>query len=504
MRIRTFPTVSVIVALALGLVGATAGISVHAAEEKAKPVKPRPAEPKGPKGIFELDSFGPRSTDNVALKWSEQTLRLIREAKPAPTVVSRMLAVVQTSVYDAWAAYDPIAAPTQRGGPARQVATERSLDNKSLAISYAAYRSLLDLFPNQRGLTGQFMDELYGADRAVVDASAPARVGVQAADAVLAARHADGSNQLNDLGGTTPYADYTAYRPANTPDRLTDQWRWQPLRLPNGAVQSFATPQWGRVRPFALRAPGQFPVPGPDLRKDYRKAVQDVVKFSAKLTDTDKAIAEYWSDGPSTELPPGHGAIFAGALCRAAGNNLDHDVKMLFLQANAVLDAGIAVWHVKRQHDFVRPITLVRAVHRGQKIKAWGGPGKGTVQMLGENWMPYQEPSFVTPPFAEYVSGHSAFTGATFQVLRQFTGTDRLNLSVTVKQGSSRIEPGSTPAGDVRLAWKSMQDAADQAGLSRKFGGIHFREGDLHGRDLGVKIGQAVFAKAQGYFNGTA
>lgn len=502
MRIRTLPTATVVVALALGLVGATAGINVHAAE-KVKPNKPRAATPKGPKATFELDSFGPKDTDNVALRWSEQTLRLIRLAKPAPTVVSRMLAVVQTSVYDAWAAYDPVAVGTQLGATLRQPAEDRVPENRDLAISYAAHQALLDLFPGQRDLTRQFLADLY-PDHAALASTPAARVGVRAADAVLAVRHADGSNQLNDKGGVTPYADYTGYRPLNSPEVVADHWRWQPLRLPSGAVQSFATPHWGQVDRFALTAADQFPVPGPDLRKDYKKAVQEVVKFSAKLTDTDKAVAEYWSDGPSTELPPGHGAIFAAALCRMAGNNIDNDVKMLFLQANAVLDAGIAVWHFKRKHDFVRPITLVRTLEKGQKIKAWGGPGKGTVQMSGENWLPYQEPSFLTPPFAEYVSGHSTFTGATFEVLRQFTGTDQLNLSVTVKKGSSRIEPNLTPAKDVRLTWRSMQDAADQAGLSREFGGIHFREGDLHGRDLGLKIGRTVFAKAQRYFDGTA
>jgi hypothetical protein len=470
-----------------------------------KPDKPKPATPNGPKTMFPLSAFGPSAADNVALKWSEQTLSLIRTAAMPPTAVSRALAVVQTSVYDAWAAYDPVAVGTQLGGTLRRPAAERTSDYKSLAISYAAYRALLDLFPaaEQRTLTTNFMTALgYDPANTTTDPASPAGVGNRAAAAVLAARGDDGSNQHGEKGGA-PYSDYTGYQPVNTVNTVTDQWRWQPL-LVSGTVQKFATPQWGRVTPFALTRPDQFAVPGPDKTKDYRKEVQDVVKFSAHLKDDDKVVAEYWADGPRTELPPGHSAIFAAALCRMNGNNLDNDVKLLFMQANAALDAGIAVWFYKVRYDFVRPITLVHVLDAGQKIKAWGGPGQGTVTMLGEQWQPYQPANVVTPPFAEYVSGHSTFTAASFEVLRAFSGTENLGLSVPIKKGSSRIEPGLVPAKDITLSWRTMQDAADQAGLSREFGGIHFTEGDHDGRALGAKIGQAVFQKAQTYFNGTA
>jgi hypothetical protein len=506
---RLMTAATLVVALAFSLVQTLDSASAQraSAQSVAKTTKPNPAEPRGPRTIYPLTQFGPDpATDDVALKWSEQTLAVIREVPIAPTVVSRVLAVVQTSVYDAWAGYDPVAVGTRLGGSLRRPAAERTLDNKSMAISYAAYRALIDLFP-----TGQrnsdvvgFMTAL-GYDPAFVSTDpdhAPAElvaaaVGNRAAQAVLAFRHTDGSNQS---GG---YADTTNYIPVNSPDEIIDPFQWQPLRV-NGAPQVYSTPQWGTVTPFALTAPNQFAVPGPDLRKDYKKALKDVVKFSAKLSDTDKVIAEYWADGPRSELPPGHGAIFAAALCRVRGQNLDNDVKLLFLQANAVLDAGIAAWYYKRQYNFVRPITLVHALMKDEKIKAWGGPYQGTVQMMGQDWQPYQPTTVVTPPFPEYVSGHSTFTAATDQVVRAFTGTDTINLSVTIPKGSSRVEPGTVPAQAITLTWRTMQDAADQAGLSREYGGIHFHEGDMDGRALGTQIGQTVFAKAQTYFNGTA
>jgi hypothetical protein len=484
-------------AVLTAVIGLTAGLQAEAATVP-RPGKPKPAIPNGPKSAFPLDRYGPTADDNVALKWSEETLGMIRASSLPPTAVSRVLAKVQTSVYDAWAAYDPVAVGTQLGGSLRRPAEERTLEHKSKAISFAAYRTLLDLFPSQEAKLTQFMAALgYDPGDKTDDKASPAGIGNLAAAAVIKARENDGSNQY----GTPAYSG--SFQPVNTPDQVVDQWHWQPLRI-NGVTQKFATPQWGRVTPFALSSPAQFKVPGPDRTKDYRKQVQNVVKFSAQLNDLDKVVAEYWADGPTSELPPGHSAIFAAALCRMQGNDIDNDVKMLFLQANAVLDAGIAAWHYKVAHDFVRPITLVRVLLKGEKIKAWGGPGKGTVTMSGENWQPYQMPNVVTPPFAEYVSGHSTFTAASFSVLRSFTGSDRLNLSVTVPKHSSRIEPGLVPAKDVTLTWRTMGDVAAQAGLSREFGGIHFSDGDLDGRALGDQIGQAVFRKAQTYFTGTA
>src|SRR6266496_4092393 len=128
------------------LVASALGVVPGGAAEAAAVIKP--VEARGPKTLFPLDRYGPSRTDNAALKWSEQTLALIRGATLPPTAVSRVLAVVQTSVYDAWAAYDPVAVGTRLGGSLRRPATERTLANKTTAISFAAYRALFDLFPD--------------------------------------------------------------------------------------------------------------------------------------------------------------------------------------------------------------------------------------------------------------------------------------------------------------------------------------------------------------------
>src|SRR5947208_1563857 len=138
----------------------------------------------------------------------------------------------------------------------------------------------------------------------------------------------------------------------------------------------------------------------------------------------------------------------------------------------------------------------------GKIIKAWGGPYLGTQLIDGKTWKTCQAATVVTPAFPEYLSGHSTFSAAAAEVLRRFTGSDSFGSSVIIKAGSSKIEPGRTPAADVTLSWSTFTEAADQAGLSRRYGGIHFEQGDLVGRQTGRLVGTLVWTKAQHYITG--
>jgi hypothetical protein len=113
-----------------------------------EPAPPKPAKPKGPASTFHFNQYGPSDTDDVVLRWDEQTLAAVRATKPAPTVVARHLAIVHTAMYDAWAAYDAKALGTRTGASLRRPASEWTANYKSMAISYAAYRVLRDLFPS--------------------------------------------------------------------------------------------------------------------------------------------------------------------------------------------------------------------------------------------------------------------------------------------------------------------------------------------------------------------
>jgi len=182
---------------------------------------------------------------------------------------------------------------------------------------------------------------------------------------------------------------------------------------------------------------------------------------------------------------------------------LDDDAKMFFALSNAMLDASIAAWDAKRAYDSVRPITAIPLLFHGKTIRAWGGPGKGTVEMDGGKWIPYQPATSPTPPFPEYVSETSTYSAAAATVLQFFTGSDRFGDSVTFPAGSSKIEPGVTPAHPVTLRWETFTDAANEAGVSQQYAGTNFRGSDLAGRALGKAVATQAWSKAQSYFDGT-
>lgn len=458
---------------------------------------------------WDLGAYGPRTGDNVVLLWNEQLLDTIRTnpGGTGPTVTARALGVVHTAMYDAWAAYDPIAKGTRLGGTLRRPAAERTPPNKNKAISFAAYKALNDLFPDARyHRKASYDTQMAALGYALSDTSDPAKVGNQAAQAVIDFRHTDGANQL---GG---YADTTGYKPVNGWNTVVNPWRYQPQCVPlppagqpcTGTVQGALTPHWGTVRPFSALLPSQYRVTGPRKNADGTYSTVDVdleIADSSNLDDVKKAKAEYWADGPRSVFPPGHDMIFAQALSRKRGHTLDTDVKFFFTLGNAMMDAGYASWYQKYKYDFVRPTTAIRVQKAGQMVTSWLGPDRGYGQVPAEQWRPYQDPAVVTPAFPEYVSGHSTFSGAGATILASFTGSDTFGARVTIPRNSSKYET-NTPAADVTLTWASFSAAADEAGWSRRYGGIHFRTGDEHGRALGRQVAQYVWAKAQDHING--
>jgi hypothetical protein len=453
------------------------------------------------------------SPDPVVVQWNVATLQAVRDTHPGPPICARMLAIVSTCIYDAWAAYDATAVGTRLGGSLRRPPTERTVANKETAISFAAYRALADLFP-QPDQVQQFADRMrslgYDPADASTDVTTPSGIGNVAAQAVLQFRHHDGANQLGDLHPGA-YSDATGYTPVNTPDQINDPDRWQPLRVPDGhggsVVQTYIAPHWGNVVPFALASGAQFrPATGPARygTPEYEQQCRELLAYSAQLTDRQKVIVEYWADGPASELPPGHWCLFAQFVSRRDHLGLDDDVKLFFALTSAVMDAGIVAWDAKRVYDSVRPITAIHYLFKGQKVQAWAGPYQDSGEIDGANWKPYQLSGFVTPAFPEFISGHSTFSAAGAEILMRFTGSDAFGASATKAAGSSPAEPGRVPATDVTLSWATFSDAADEAGLSRRYGGIHFADGDLTGRKLGRAVGALAWEKARAYFSGTA
>ncbi|MBZ5656978.1 MAG: phosphoesterase [Acidobacteriia bacterium] len=448
----------------------------------------------------------PAVQENVVLRWDQAALDAIRITRTSPPIAARALAIVHTCMYDAWAAYDDVAVGTRLGGRLRRPIAERTAANKELAVSFAAYRALVNLFPGQRTTNMDPLMAALGFDSAHSsdDIRAPAVIGNTACQAVLEYRHQDGSNELGDQHPGA-YSDYTGFTPANTTEVLKDQNRWQPLLI-NGVPQRWLLPQWGMVTPFALTSGAQFrsvalsqgPYAYPTA--GYWKQALDVIELSAHLGDTEKVIAEYWADGSSTVTPPGHWHVFAHHISVRDRHGLDQDVKLFFILANALMDSSIAAWDVKRCTDSIRPVTVARMLMSTREIRAWGGPGLGVRNVFGRDFRSY----LPTPPFASYISGHSAFSAAAAEIFKRFTGSDDFGESFTADPGSSLVETGLTPSVPVTLSWRTFSDAADQAGMSRRYGGIHFEVDDLAGRALGRLVADEVWNKAVTYIDGTA
>ena len=450
--------------------------------------------------LLSFNQSGFAATGTVVTKWNDAALQAIRVTHPGPPIVARALAIVDTCMFDAWAAYDAKAKGTRLGQTLRRPSGERTNDNKEKAISFAAHNCLVDLFPSEKASFDALMVTLgYVPSDTSTDLSTPSGIGNVAAQAVLDFRHHDGSNQLGDLN-PGPYTDYTGYTAVNTPNSIVDPNHWQPLQV-GANTQKFITPHWGRVIPYALTSGGQFrkiTPPPADYNTEperYELQAQQVLEYSSHLTDEKKVIAEYWADGPNSELPPGHWALFAEFVSERDHHTVDQDVKMFFAVSNAILDASIASWDAKRFYDYVRPVTAIHFLYAGKQIESWQG------LINGEDWKPYQAATVVTPPFPEYYSGHSIFSAAGAETLKLFTNNDNFGYSVTIPAGSSRVEPGIVPANDTTLYWATFTDAADEAGISRRFGGIHFIDGDLVSRKIGRLVGQQAWKKTLKYFN---
>jgi hypothetical protein len=446
---------------------------------------------------------------NLVLDWNQLAIQAIRQIKPGPPMAARSLGVVFSGVYDAWAAYDDVAKPWKSPVPRRPVA-QRTVANREKAISMAAYRTLADQFPSAEPIFAQKLAAL-GLNPADTtnNVNNPVGVGNQAAAAMLAFRHTDGANQA---GG---YADTTAYQPSNPPmiaaiesavDAIAAPDRWQPLTYLSkdhvAKTPSFIGPHWHLVKPFALTSAHQFrpPAPQPLPSQGFLDQARWVIEVQANLTPKQMVIAEYWADGPNSELPPGHWMDFADYVAVRDGMGLDETVKLLFATSNSIADAAIATWEAKRFYDYARPITAIRHLLRGKTVRAWGGPGKGTVEIPAHSWRPFQTPTFPTPPFAEYTSGHSAFSRAAAEVLRRFTGSDKFGFFYAQTRPLD-VDP-TVPVTDVILHWNTFTEAAQEAGESRLYGGIHFYEGNVAGLELGRKVGEAAFQKAEQLWTG--
>ncbi|MGB0248108.1 MAG: hypothetical protein ACPGAB_06250, partial [Flavobacteriales bacterium] len=281
--------------------------------------------------------------------------------------------------------------------------------------------------------------------------------------------------------------------------------------------------------------------------------------------DYARVLAEFWADGPDSETPPGHWFTILNYVSdhpdlvkqfQGQGDvlgDLEWDVKAYLALGAAMQDCAIAAWGAKGWYDSSRPVTAIRGMaelgqrtdptasnyHPGGlplvpgkietvqpgdalagafganvgKIKLWAWLGSAAINnvdtdfagvgwVLAESWEPYQRPSFVSPPFAGYVSGHSTFSRAAAEVLTAFTGDAYFpgGMGTFLAPANEFLVFEDGPSVDVELQWATYRDASDECSLSRIYGGIHPFFDDVPGRLMGIEIGLDAFDRAATFY----
>jgi hypothetical protein len=282
--------------------------------------------------------------------------------------------------------------------------------------------------------------------------------------------------------------------------------------------------------------------------------------------DYARVLAEFWADGPNSETPPGHWfSIFNYVTDHPQNvkkfkgqgpilNDLEWDVKGYLALGGAMHDVAITTWGIKGHYDYTRPVHAIRAMadlgqatdpllpnyHPGGlhlipgyielvqtgdplagdgdinvnkiKVKSWRGheainnvdtDEAGVGWILAENWFPFQRSSFVTPPFAGYVSGHSSYSRAAAEVMTMFTGNEFFpgGMGEFFAPQDQYLVFEDGPSVDIHLQWATYRDAADESALSRIWGGIHPPADDIPARLVGIQVGQDAFNKAEALFS---
>lgn len=388
----------------------------------------------------------------VVLTMNDALLDAIRVSATAPPVASRQMALVNTAMFDAVngirGGYEPyafFAAGPANGYPA--------------AAAAAAARSVInELYPSQTVNTDAAYDSIIGTMLSNKQRRQGIIFGMMVGDNIVGERDGDG---------------WDAVVPYTVTGEIGD---WQPT------PPSFATapvlPQWPFVTPWALGSGDQFRPAGPPALDSDTYALDWLEVYAygrdtSTLRSADQTeIAKFWADGAGTATPPGHWIVITEDVATLEGWSLEESTRNFALVSLAVADAAIAAWDAKYAYNTVRPVSSIQ-----EQAYDNGHPMLQTDPI----WLPL----LPTPAFPEYVSGHSTFSAAASTVLAGIVGSDDY-LFTTVAE-----EPAVL---GIARDFDSFSQAAEEAGQSRIYGGIHFSFGNEDGLALGRAVGEEVLA----------
>ena len=387
----------------------------------------------------------PLATADEATFWNQLALKAIEQAGQAPPMVARNLAIASIAQADAVNSISGVFPSYAYSGSAQV-----SGASKEAAVAAAAYQSLSVLFPNQKSM----FDAAWASRSATFGSTAQVqegiRLGAESAQAILVMRATDGAASANYVfNGSNDIGSWRPTGPAFKPGVL---------------------PGWGNVTPFVIQAGAQFrPATILQLTSDqYADAYNEVATYgainSSLRTSEMTQTVDFWAANAGTVTPPGMWNQIAANVGSQQGNSLEDNVRMFGMLNAALADAGIAGWDTKYAYSMWRPETAIA-----------NGDLDGNDGTSGINgWAPYM----ITPNHPTCVSGHSTFSSAGATVLASFFGTDQVQFSLE-------------SAGYTR-SFDSLFAAAEEAGQSRIYGGIHFQFDNQMGLSLGSQVGAAV------------
>ena len=381
------------------------------------------------------------------LYWNEVLLTSIADTSMPPPVASRAMAMMHTAIYDAVNSIDRL-----HEAYAGQWKTAPGTSPEA-AVAQAARDVLANLFPSKASSFNTTLTTRLGLIADGAGKSAGTDLGAKAAANIIALRANDNS------GLTVPY----------TPGTNPGDW----IPTPPG-FGSALLPNWPQVTPWSMTSGDQFRNSGtPALDStNYAAALNEVKSLgsagSVIRTPDQTNIARFWADGAGTATPPGHWNRIAQDVAEQLGNSLSENARMFALLNIALADAAIVSWDNKYAYDFWRPVTAIRNADLDNNPATSADP----------TWTPL----LVTPPFPSYTSGHSTFSGAASAVLANFFETDQIAFT-TSSQGFAVPD----------RSYSSFSQAADEAGISRIYGGIHYSFDNVDGLASGRSLGDFVF-----------
>lgn len=440
--------------------------------------------------------------------WANALIDIYISTGLPPPVNTRGSGLTFEAMYNAWAAFEEphnarmsLELPALQALQDAQSSATDSPEARVAAVSYAAFTVLSNVFSSQTSIIAQ---ALYDSANNLPELSSQPSLVLRAQDLgnsigriIIDHHYNDGANQIGNYADTTGFVASNVF---NLDDDSVNQvvWdaadgsgkKWLPLRV-NGVTQTAFVPHWGRVRPMVM---GHGTIHRANLRLAPTQAeVDEVLSYSANLTDERKAIAEYFARGPGTESPPGQWLGVARDISQVDNNSLARDIKLFYAVGAAMMDAGIATWDTKYHYQSIRNIAQIRNQYRGTYIDAWAGPGvAGNANILGNTWISYGPMTDQSPPFPELVSGHSTFGAAAMGVVAALRGSDQFTYNVVFEANTIAHDPGF-PSANVNLNYANLTYLVRDAGLSRLYKGIHFAQGNDQGQELGHTIAIRVY-----------